>query len=106
MTSAQTMLELADEIEKSDGLVMMLSPGPRQLGIRKSAMVVAALRTASERLTAGTGELEAAIEVLDFLNSIEGAGYGGMASFEIARQHIRALSVSRPDSSPTENKGE
>ncbi len=28
-------------------------------------------------------------EVLDFLNSIEGAGYGGMASFEIARAHVR-----------------
>ena len=28
-------------------------------------------------------------EVLDFLNSIEGAGYGGMASFEIARAYIR-----------------
>jgi len=27
-------------------------------------------------------------EVLDFLNSIEGHGYGGMASFEIARAHM------------------
>jgi hypothetical protein len=33
---------------------------------------------------------EAIAEVLDFLNSIEGAGYGGMASFEIAREHIRS----------------
>jgi hypothetical protein len=32
---------------------------------------------------------EALVEVLDFLNSIEGAGYGGMSSFEIARQHVR-----------------
>jgi hypothetical protein len=32
---------------------------------------------------------EAIIEILDFLNSIEGAGYGGMASFEIAREHMR-----------------
>lgn len=32
---------------------------------------------------------EAAQEILDFLNSIEGAGYGGMAIFEIARQHAR-----------------
>jgi hypothetical protein len=32
---------------------------------------------------------EAVAEVLDFLNSIEGAGYGGMSSFEIARQHVR-----------------
>lgn len=32
---------------------------------------------------------KALVEVLDFLNSIEGAGYGGMASFEIARQHVR-----------------
>jgi hypothetical protein len=29
-------------------------------------------------------------EILKFLNSIEGAGYGGMASFEIARMHVRA----------------
>lgn len=28
-------------------------------------------------------------EVLDFLNSIEGAGYGGMASFEIARSTVK-----------------
>ena len=32
---------------------------------------------------------EAIIEVLDFLNKIEGAGYGGMADFEIARENIR-----------------
>lgn len=32
---------------------------------------------------------EAIIEVLDFLNSIEGAGYGGMATFEIARENMR-----------------
>lgn len=35
----------------------------------------------------------AANEVLEFLNSIEGAGYGGMASFEIARQHVREMVV-------------
>jgi hypothetical protein len=29
-------------------------------------------------------------EILKFLNSIEGEGYGGMASFEIARMHVRA----------------
>lgn len=29
-------------------------------------------------------------ELLDFLNSIEGAGYGGMAAFEIARTNVRA----------------
>lgn len=34
---------------------------------------------------------ESAQETLDFLNSIEGHGYGGMACFEIARQNIRAL---------------
>lgn len=27
-------------------------------------------------------------EILEFLNSIEGAGYGGMASFEIARDYV------------------
>lgn len=30
---------------------------------------------------------EAAQEILDFLNSIEGDGYGGMAAFEVARHH-------------------
>jgi hypothetical protein len=28
-------------------------------------------------------------EVLEFLNSIEGDGYGGMASFEIARMAVK-----------------
>lgn len=37
-----------------------------------------------------------ATEVLDFLNSIEGAGYGGMASFEIARQHARDMAFLQP----------
>jgi len=32
---------------------------------------------------------EAIIEILDFLNKIEGDGYGGMATFEIAREHMR-----------------
>lgn len=32
---------------------------------------------------------EQIIEVLDFLNKIEGDGYGGMATFEIARENIR-----------------
>jgi hypothetical protein len=32
---------------------------------------------------------EAIIEVMDFLNKIEGDGYGGMAIFEIAREHVR-----------------
>lgn len=29
-------------------------------------------------------------ETLDFLDSIEGHGYGGMAAFEIARMNLRA----------------
>ncbi len=29
------------------------------------------------------------IQVFDFINSIEGAGYGGMAEFEIARETMR-----------------
>jgi hypothetical protein len=42
-----------------------------------------------------------AIEVLDFLNSIEGAGYGGMASFEIARAHVQdTLGVAQPKQEP------
>jgi hypothetical protein len=32
-------------------------------------------------------------EVLDFLNSIEGSGYGGMASFEIVRGYVRTLAL-------------
>lgn len=35
--------------------------------------------------------ISAVSEVLDFLNSIEGAGYGGMASFEIARSHVQDM---------------
>jgi hypothetical protein len=45
----------------------------------------------------GPGEPDSAFmmqEVLDFLNSIEGAGYGGMASFEIVRGYVRDLAVS------------
>lgn len=37
-------------------------------------------------------------EVLEFLNSIEGDGYGGMAVFEIARQYVR-------DAAETETPG-
>jgi hypothetical protein len=42
---------------------------------------------------------QAAQEILDFLNSIEGAGYGGMAVFEIARQHAKV--AAEPLSSPS-----
>lgn len=49
MTKAQEMLDLAREIEdESDGLLMMKPIGPVQLGIRKSAAVVAALRLAAQ----------------------------------------------------------
>lgn len=41
-------------------------------------------------------------EVLDFLNSIEGAGYGGMASFEIARSSVRDLVGVAISSTPRE----
>ena len=33
-------------------------------------------------------ELAAVSEALSFLNAIEGAGYGGMARFEIAREGL------------------
>jgi hypothetical protein len=33
------------------------------------------------------------VQVFNFLNSIEGAGYGGMAEFEIARETMRRASV-------------
>ena len=35
------------------------------------------------------------VKVLEFLNSIEGAGYGGMASFEGPRGNIRAFLKAR-----------
>jgi hypothetical protein len=36
-------------------------------------------------------DITPAEDILEFLNAIEGAGYGGMASFEIARQHARDM---------------
>jgi hypothetical protein len=39
----------------------------------------------------GATQSQPITEVLDFLNSIEGAGYGGMASFEIARAHVKDM---------------
>lgn len=47
----------------------------------------------SERLPhPHTGGREAVTTALAFLDGIEGQGYGGMASFEIAREGLRALS--------------
>jgi hypothetical protein len=36
-------------------------------------------------------------DILEFLESIEGTGYGGMASFEIARQHAREMARASGD---------
>ncbi len=48
MTTPEGMLELADEIERSDGLYCMnLAANGHQLGIQKTAMVIAALRQAA-----------------------------------------------------------
>lgn len=43
-------------------------------------------------------------EVLDFLNSIEGAGYGGMATFEIARMNILQALERIPEVIPLNNQ--
>lgn len=36
--------DIADEIEQSDGIALMLTDGAVQLGIRRTAVVIAALR--------------------------------------------------------------
>lgn len=53
--------------------------------------------------TMGSRPASAAFEqVFNFLNSIEGAGYGGMAEFEIARETMRRASEhSRPSQEQT-----
>lgn len=43
-------------------------------------------------------------EVLDFLNSIEGAGYGGMAAFEIARGYVRDIAMSSTHQSAPDDR--
>jgi hypothetical protein len=40
----QELSDLADEIEQSDGIALMLTGGSVQLGIRRTAVVIAALR--------------------------------------------------------------
>jgi hypothetical protein len=44
-------------------------------------------------------------QVLDFLDSIEGAGYGGMSEFEIARQTMRNY-LAGASATPTQIKAE
>ena len=45
-----TLIALADEIERSEGLIRMIpGQGTEQLGIRKTAMVIAALRGLAQR---------------------------------------------------------
>lgn len=41
------------------------------------------------QIYAAVSRRDALKQVLDFLNSIEGAGYGGMAEFEIARMTMK-----------------
>jgi hypothetical protein len=52
MTKAQEMLELADLIEEGEGLMLMRScketPLPFQIGIKRTAIVIAALRLAAQ----------------------------------------------------------
>jgi hypothetical protein len=45
-------------------------------------------------------------ELLNFLNSIEGAGYGGMASFEIARMNVRDILMHGVAQTPTQEARE
>ncbi len=49
--------------------------------------------TTANVLAEAAQALGAAKEILDFLESIEGHGYGGMAAFEIARMHARTLAL-------------
>jgi hypothetical protein len=61
--------------------------------------IVSDFRLAASRLLSKHVRL---MEVLDFLNSIEGDGYGGMASFEVARSIIVDLAAPNPVSSEYE----
>jgi hypothetical protein len=74
-----------------------LADGPRLVDLyrinRQRVAVAGALNLSGKirDLPEMTQQSSPATEVLDFLNSIEGAGYGGMASFEIARAHVRDM---------------
>ncbi len=57
--NAQTKLELADlanEIEQSDGIALMLTGGAKQIGIRRTALIVAALRASAQHAGVGEGD--------------------------------------------------
>lgn len=58
MTTKEEMVKLADEIEASHGLFTMHDDKPRQLGIRKSAVVNAALRRLASSEDGVKGEPE------------------------------------------------
>jgi hypothetical protein len=51
--------DIADDIEQSDGIALMLTGTSKQLGIRRSAMVVAALRASLQPATPTAGEPDA-----------------------------------------------
>lgn len=44
LLTAAELRNLVDEIERSDGLLRMTPEGPIQLGIKRSAAIIAALR--------------------------------------------------------------
>ena len=58
MATKEEMVKLADEIEASHGLFTMHDDKPRQLGIRKSAVVIDALRRLASSEDAVKGEPE------------------------------------------------
>jgi hypothetical protein len=70
-------------------------------GLQSKDFVLVAFGVAAGLRMAKHDHLTGFAQVFDFLQSIEGAGYGGMAEFEIARETMRRTSPLPPSHSDT-----
>jgi len=65
---------------------------PQTQGLPDRGRLSRAITAYLQALRSGsTGEAEGWRDVVTFLDSIEGHGYGGMASYEVARSSARAM---------------
>lgn len=62
VTASAELQDIADDIEQSDGIALMLTGTSKQLGIRRTAMVIAALRAAGH---APTPRITGATDIVD-----------------------------------------
>ena len=106
MTDPKTMLKLADEIEHSQGLLCMVPRGIRSLGIRRTAVVITALRLASRWPTAiGERELDAIRAKMKRLKETECYHSGKMDEallyglHSAVERYLKALAVFQPQES-------